>query len=274
MKSGSLRFAFLATGFLCVFFLLYEKNSPDKNPEVTETQRSKKSACLLLAASPYFTDGKKAFGSQKFPFFTDKEIQEWATVLKKRFTERALFFYLPLYRTKDNRWLISSKGFFPSHPGFSKISHHKLSHIQNILQPEDSLATLKGFLQHFPKEKLFLNVFETDAEKAQKSLHLLIKQPAFISSNNEPFLELISQERLFKPFYSFKYLIRLSLAGMVQRGFVTPGAGLLLPQEWLPEVTVREEIRQQGKMLFLKTSGPFKKTVLWKGAGGRHCHPF
>lgn len=263
MKSGSFRFSLLAIGLLCIFLFLCLRNFPDNNPETRK--KLKGSDCLLLAASPYFTNGRKVSGSQNLTFFTDKEIQKWAAALRKRFPDRILLFYLPLHRTKDQNFLISKKDFFPFDSGFLKISHHEFSYIQNILQPKNQLATLKGFLKHFPKADLFLDVFETDSQKAFKSLTPLIKQTVFISSNNEDLLDLLSKERLFKTFYPFKYLVRLALARLIQKDLAVPGAGLLLPQKWMPEAAVREILRQQKKMLFLKTTGPFKKTDQWKG---------
>ena len=176
--------------------------------------------------------------------------------LKNHFKNQDLHIYLPLYRTKDNQWLISSKGFFSASSALLKISHTDFKDIQHISGFSDkNPLTLKTFLKTFPKERLFLDVYETNEEKGGKHLTPLIKTPVFITSDNEKLLDLISEFDNFKLFYSFKYLLRFQLLNMLQKELTLPGSGLVVSDLFAPSANTIRKFKEQGKMLFLKGQG-------------------
>ena len=262
---GILRFALLIGFFVCLFVLVFRFKG--QNEEISSFEaglkKSGNSNCLLLAVSPYFEE-KKVFKTKHPLFFTKNELSRWIISLKKNFKSQKFLLYLPLYRTKDNQWLISSKGFFSSPSGILKISHMDLQDIQKISNFSDKNPPmiLKGFLQSFPKERLFLDVFETNAIKGVKYLSSLVQTPVFITSDNERFLNLMSEFDNFKLFYSFKYLVRFQFLRMFQKELALPGSGLVIPDLFSPSVAMIKKIKRQDKMLFLKGQGSLRSFKL------------
>ena len=259
MNRGVLRFAFLVVFFLFLFALLLIRGFKDKSEEISASLEEKAKNCFLLAVALPFKENKS---SEKKIFFTEKRIHEWVSSIKNRFANKKVLFYLPLYRTKDSRWLIAGKEFFSTPRGPVKISHENLLDIHKILNfsSEETPLTLKDFLFHFPEEELFLEVFETDERKAEKSLRQLIKEKTlFITSNNKKLLDILFHSKNFKIFYSLRYFMRFQFLKVFPGETALPGSGLVIPFSFSPSSAVIERIQRQGKMVFLKSLKPWRQ---------------
>ena len=258
MKSGVLRFAFLFIFFLFIFVILLMSDFKDWNQEKIqsfklEKEEEEKPPCLLLAVSPYFEE-KKEFGSKNILALAEKEFLQWGASLRNQFKNSEFLFYLPLSRTKDAQWLIFPKSFFSSDSDIIKISHWDFTDIQQMMKlpSEEVLMTLKRFLYHFPDAKVFLDVFETDAQKGSNLLNQMIQTSVFITSKNERLLDFVSQTGKFKVFYSFKYLIRFQFLGLFQKKLLLPGSGIMIPAFFSATPLTIKKIKQQSKLVFLR----------------------
>ena len=235
-------------------FLLTWEFKREKQEQSSSLEREVYKNCLILALSPSFKESK---GSGEKIFFTKKTIKRWVSSLKNRFKSQVILFYLPLHRTKDNRWLIVEENFFSTPTGPVKISHKNFSDILKLLgfSSGEGPVSLRDFLSYFPGEKLFLEVFETDERKGGESLSQLVQTPVFITSDNEKLLQVLSYSKNFKTFYSLRYLMRFQFLKVFQRETAFPGSGLVIPYSFSPSLSTVEKIKQQGKMVFLKSLG-------------------
>lgn len=239
-----------------LFLLTWEFKGENQERSSSLEREVYQKNCLFLIFSPSFEEGK---GSGEKNFLTRKAIKRWVSSLKNRFKTQVILFYLPLHRTKDNRWLIAGENFFSTPTGPVKISHKNFSDIFKLLgfSLREGPVSLKDFLSYFPGEKLFLEVFETDERKAGESLSQLVQTPVFITSDNEKLLRVLSYSKNFKTFYSLRYLMRFQFLRIFQREMIFPGSGLVIPYSFSPSLSTLEKIKKQGQMVFLKSLGSF-----------------
>lgn len=186
-----------------------------------------------------------------------------------------LLFYLPLYPTKDKRWLVFQTSLsssqmkalrqLPKTPlpplknrttSYSpeNISSFTFNEIKKQHFPHTPL-TLRDLLSQFPKQKWFLHLmiahpqdsFESPTD--QKEMSSLF----YITSNNENLLKQLSEKQM-TVIYNFRSLLRFQLLRvfLLERLFSFPGQGLIIPSNLPLSPTTMKRLIHSNQWLFLK----------------------
>ncbi|MCY4512147.1 MAG: hypothetical protein OXB86_00500 [Bdellovibrionales bacterium] len=246
------------------------KLPPDNQAHLREAPSSMSVLNKEITAKPNKTPKRKSITHPEkdpsSPWLLDNRF--FQSVLADSNTENdpslELLFYLPLYPTKDKRWLIShtpsSKDRLMPQPPLTvknpsgNISHLSFKEIQKQF-PSPLPLTLQDLLKQFPKQKWFLHLV-TDSLKGsveslthQKEAH----SKFYITSNNEKLLAQFSKKQM-AVIYNFRSLLRFQLLRvfLVEKLFSFPGQGLIIPSHLpLSPMTVKK-IHHSGQWLFLK----------------------
>lgn len=167
--------------------------------------------------------------------------------------EENLGFALPLFLTKDKKWLVSYKSFLFTPQGRAEIAHLSLKDIQELFGRP---LLLTEVLERFPKKTLFLIINTRNPERAFKNLKFIYaRKNTLINSENEELILALSRETtVLSLVHSFRNLVRFQLMNLLGLSGVLPlsAQGILVPSYFaLSQKTVRQ-LKSQEKNLYLE----------------------
>ena len=252
MKASLLRLI-LINGFLGLFLyllILIISTYPSSSPSPSLSQKF--NCSFFLGLKPPVTSHPSS------SLVLEKEFLSFASSLPHSLKKEFWGFVLPLFLTKEEKWVVSYKPFLFTHQGREEISYLSLTDIQSSFQ---NPLLLEKVLALFPKEILFLRISTKDPEKVFKNLKFLYnRKNIFIASQNEILIQaLLKDSAPFSIVHSFRSLVRLQFMNLLGLGkvFSLPAQGIEIPSSFSSSSPLLKKLKKRGKLLYLEQEAPF-----------------
>ena len=252
MKAGFLRLI-LVNGFLGLFLyliLLMISTSPSSPPSSSLPQES--NCSFFLGLKPPLANHPSS------SLVLEKDFHSFTSSLPHSLKKEKWGFVLPLFLTKEEKWIVSYKSFLFTPQGREEISYLSLKDIQSSFQ---NPLLLEKVLALFPKKILFLRISTKDPEKIFKNLKFLYnRKNIFIASQNEDLIQALVQDSApFSIVHSFRSLVRLQFMNLLglDKAFFLPAQGIEIPSAFSPSSSLIKKLKKRGKLLYLEQEAPF-----------------